>query len=444
MKQKQNLDENSLRIKENTETESRILIRGGKPLNGKVKISGAKNSVLKLMAACILIPGEVILKNVAALKDVQQMLEILKFLGGKCKYNIVSETLKIDFSEINSCYAPFELVNKLRASFVILGPILSRQGSARVSLPGGCQIGSRRLNLHEIGLKKLGAELEFSHGYIEASAKEGKLKGAEIHLDIPSNGATENLMMAAVLAKGKTIIENAAKDPEIEDLANFLNECGAKITGAGTQHIEIEGVNLEELHGCEYSCMPDRIEAGTFLIAGFATKGHVIVDKVNSDHLTPLLSKLKEAGAEIDIKKNKIEIKASTEIKSIEISTLWHPGFPTDLQPLMMTLLTIAKGNSVIKETIYEDRFSQAEDLNRMGANIRVVGNMAIIEGVEELSGSIVRGKDLRATAALIIAGLMAKGMTEVYGLSHLDRGYYNLVEKLKILGAEIVRVEEE
>jgi len=317
-------------------------------------------------------------------------------------------------------------------------------GTAKVSLPGGCQIGTRRIDLHEKGLRALGAQLEISHGYVEAELTDEGMLGKEIYLDIPSNGATENLMMAAVLAQGKTVIENAAKDPEIEDLANFLNACGAKIEGAGSHRIEITGVRLEELHGVEYTTLPDRIEAGTFMIAGLATAGSLTIENVVPKHLTALLSKLEEAGADIQIQaENIIEVSSVGPLKAVEVNTVWYPGFPTDLQPQMMSLLTKANGTSIVKENIYEDRFSHVEELVRMGADIQVNHNIAVMKGVDKLTGAQVTGGDLRATAGLIIAGLTADGITEVRGLNHLDRGYSDFSGKLASLGAEINRVSD-
>jgi UDP-N-acetylglucosamine 1-carboxyvinyltransferase len=427
----------------NADKVEKILVRGNKPLNGRVRTSGAKNAVLKQMAASILIPAPLIIRDVPPLQDVFRMIQILEFLGGKCEFDTKAEVLSIDCSNLNGSYAPFELVSKLRASFVILGPLLTRMKTAKVSLPGGCQIGTRRIDLHEKGLRSLGANIEISHGYVEAECPEEGLTGKDIYLDIPSNGATENLMMAAVLAQGKTVIENAAKDPEIEDLANFLNSCGAKIQGAGEHRIEITGVKLSDLHSTDYKTLPDRIEAGTFLIAALATNGKVLVDNVIPKHLTALLSKLEEVGAKINQTETSIEISANGSLKATEISTVWYPGFPTDLQPQLMALLTKAEGTSIVKENIYEDRFSHVQELVRMGADIQVNHNVAVMRGVNKLTGAHVIGGDLRATAGLIIAGLMSDGITEVKGLNHLDRGYNDFSGKLTSLGAETTRVSE-
>ncbi len=421
----------------------KILVRGNKPLEGNIRVSGAKNAVLKQMAACLLVPDEIILKEVPALQDVFKMIQIIEFLGGKCEFDVQSETLKVNCKDLNGSYAPFDLVSKLRASFVILGPLLTRMGTAKVSLPGGCQIGTRRLDLHEKGLRALGARIDISHGYVEAECPEGGMVGKEIYLDIPSNGATENLMMAAVLAKGKTIIENAAKDPEIEDLANFLNACGAKIEGAGSHLIEITGVDVNDLHGTTYKTLPDRIEAGTFLIAALATGGSVLVENVVPKHLTALISKLEESGGQLTCYEDSIHAVGKGKLKATEINTVWYPGFPTDLQPQLMAMLTKAEGTSIVKENIYEDRFSHVEQLVRMGADIQVNHNVAVMRGVEKLTGAQVIGGDLRATAGLIIAGLMSDGISEVRGLNHLDRGYSNFTEKLVRLGAEVNRVSD-
>ncbi len=421
---------------------SKLVIKGGSVLSGAVRTSGAKNSVLKLMAACLLVPDEILLSNVPPLQDVCQMIEILEFLGASCDYDEQAETLKVNAKHISSTFAPYDLVSRLRASFVILGPLLARMGEAKVSLPGGCQIGSRRIDLHEKGLKEMGAKLEINHGYVEGEVSGGKLKAAKLHLDIPSNGATENLMMAAVLAEGTTVIDNAARDPEIEDLANFLIACGAKIEGAGTSSILIHGVSVNELHGTAYSTLPDRIEAGTFLIAGLATKGSVTATNISALHMNALLSKLKEMNAKIDLTPDSVQVSYQGPLKPAEISTVWYPGFPTDMQPQISALLTIVEGTSIIKESIYEDRFSHIEELVRMGADAQVSHGVAVMKGVESLSGAKVVGSDLRATAGLAIAALVANGYTEVQGLGHLDRGYSHFTAKLLSLGAQITRSE--
>ena len=421
----------------------KLLVSGNIKLQGSVKIAGAKNAVLKQMAASLLIPAEITLKEVPALQDVFRMLDILKFLGVKCQFEQKTKTLTINATHLSGSYAPFELVSRLRASFVVLGPILSRMGTAKVSLPGGCQIGKRSINLHEQGLRKLGAEIKVSNGYVEALCTQNKLQGENIHLNIPSNGATENLMMAAVLAKGITTIQNAAKDPEIADLANFLNACGAKISGAGSSTLQIEGVELDSLHGCEYTTLPDRIEAGTFLLAGLATGGIITVENTIPAHLKSLVHKLQEMGGEINCSKNAVQISATGVLKAVNLITAWYPGFSTDLQAQFMAVLTKAEGSSIIQETIYEDRFAHAYELSKMGADIKVNHNVAVLKGVDKLSPSPVIGSDLRATAGLVIAGLMTEGTTEVYGLNHLDRGYSQFAEKLNSLGAQIQRVSD-
>jgi len=424
----------------------KFLIKGGLTLKGTVRTSPAKNAVLKQMAACLLVPGEVILEDVPPLRDVLQMIEILRFLGAECEFlDDEASALRINCAELSSHFAPFELVSKLRASFVVLGPLLARLHKAKISLPGGCQIGSRRIDLHIKGLALLGASLETNHGYIDGKLIDGlkSLEGSEIHLDLPSNGATENIMMAAVLAKGKTVMQNAAKDPEIEDLANFLNACGAQIKGAGTDCIEIEGCSLEKLHGIRYRSIPDRIEAGTFLLAALATRGKIIVENAIPKHLSALISKLRESGAQIeaDSENRIIHIDSPEAVGGLEINTVWYPGFSTDLQPQMTAMLTKASASSSIKESIYEDRFSYVEELVRMGAQIQLNNKVALITGVDNLSGAVIRGGDLRATAALIIAALSADGESEVYGLHHLDRGYSHFEEKLRGLGASVERL---
>lgn len=417
----------------------KIIIKGNNPLRGSVQIRGSKNAVLPLMAGALLAEDPCILHNVPCLHDVFTMDKILTQMGVEIEFTGRFMTIKTP-PNINP-YAPYDLVRKMRASFFVLGPLLARFGKAKVSLPGGCAIGTRPVDIHLKGLEKLGAEISLENGYVIA---KGKLKGAEIYLDFPSVGATENLMMASTLAEGITKIYNSAQEPEIVDLANFLNKLGAKITGAGTEIITIEGV--KELGGCEHTVIPDRIEAGTFLIAGVATKGEVQVNSVNPEHLTTFLTKLSEAGTEIEIGKNYIKAKSpSCRLKPIAVTTLPYPGFPTDLQAQMMALLTCADGTSIIKETIFENRFLHAAELCRMGANITLEGNTAIVKGVEHLKGAPVMASDLRASAALIIAGLMAKeGETIISRVYHLDRGYERIEERLASLGASIQRIRED
>lgn len=420
--------------------EDKLVITGGNKLSGEVIVSGAKNAVLKQMAASLLYPGPVCIKNVPNLTDVYSMLEVLEFLGAKVKFK--NATLEIDSSDISGSFAPHELVNKLRASFIVFGPLLGRFKEAKVSLPGGCQIGARRLDLHEKGLKALGAEVKLEQGYMIAHVN--KLIGTRIYLDLPSNGATENILLASVLAEGETIIENAACDPEIADLANFLVSMGAKIQGAGTHQILINGVKQKDLHSTEYTAIPDRLEAGTYLTSAIATHGEIILRNVEPEHIQATSSKFQEAGVEIEILDSKtIHAKAtSKKLKAQDISTGWYPGFPTDMQALITVPLALASGTSTIKENIYEERFAHVNELSRMGADIKVSNNVAVVNGVEKLSGTKVRGQDLRGAAALVIAGLVATGKTEVTGLDHIDRGYENLEQKLKALGADIHRTK--
>ena len=419
------------------ESEERIIIHGGKPLNGTVRIGGAKNAVLKMMAAALLAKDVSVIRNVPNLTDVQMMGEVIKYLGAKVTCN--KGEVIIDARDIKDVEAPYELVSQLRASFVVLGPLLSRLGSAKVSLPGGCAIGERRIDLHERGLKLMGAEVRTEHGYVYASAEH--LTGARIYLDRPSNGATENIMMAAVFADGQTVIENAAQDPEILNLADFINSMGGKIQGAGTYQITIDGIRPEEAHGSVFDTIPDRLEAGTFMLAVAATTGELIVEGVNPHHLYSLISKMTEMGAEISIyAPDTIKVTMKGRAQATDVTTLPYPAFPTDLQSPIMAVLAAAEGTSVVTETIYENRFMQAGELRRMGADINLKGNVAVVKGVPRLMGAEVKSSDLRAAGSLVIAGLAAEGITEVSQLRHLDRGYEHLEEKFKALGANIWR----
>jgi UDP-N-acetylglucosamine 1-carboxyvinyltransferase len=404
-----------------------------------VTISGAKNSVLKLMAASLLTEEDVVLTNVPQLSDVNVMIEVVRHLG--CKVKRSGNTLVLSAKGITSSTAPYELVSKMRASFNVLGGLLGRCHEARVSLPGGCSIGKRGVDLHIKGLQALGAEVEISHGYVEAKAK--KLVGAEIHLDMPSVGATENIMLTAVLAEGSTIISNAAQEPEIVDLAHFLNALGADVSGAGTHEIIINGV--PSLHGAEYHVLPDRIEAATYMIAAAATRGDVLLENVVPAHFSSVVYKLTEMGSEITTPTpNALRIKTSDRLMAQNLVTQPYPGFPTDLQAPFMALLSVADGVSVLTETIYENRFKQVGELKRMGAQIQQEGDVAIITGVDSLYGAPVKASDLRAGAALVIAGLQAQGKTDILDIHHIDRGYELLVEKLRGLGATISRVSLE
>lgn len=417
-------------------------IWGGHPLRGHVKISGAKNSALVIMAGALLCPGDCRIRNVPLLADVERMGQVLSALGVQLTRQ--GDILDINASEIKTSKAPYELVTQLRASFFAIGAILARLGVAQMPLPGGCAIGARPVDLHVRGLQAMGAEVQIEHGicnaYVPGSSR--RLKGAKIYLDIASVGATENLMMAATLAEGETIIENAAREPEVVDLANFCNAMGAKIKGAGTSRIIIEGV--PKLHSVDYSIIPDRIEAGTFLLAAAITRSELILSPVAPEHLIPVIAKLRDIGVTIiDEKPDHLHILPAETLKATDIETQYHPGFPTDMQAPFMALLAVAEGDSVINESVFENRLRHASELNRLGADIRVKGNAAFVRGVPKLSGAPVLGTDLRASAALVIAGLAAEGQTTIQGLQHLDRGYDRLDVKLQQLGAKILRVGE-
>ncbi|MEH1941368.1 MAG: UDP-N-acetylglucosamine 1-carboxyvinyltransferase [Nostoc sp.] len=425
------------------EADSSVLqIWGGHPLRGHVKISGAKNAALVIMAGALLCPGDCRIRNVPLLADVDRMGQVLLALGVRLTRQ--GDILDINASEIKTSKAPYELVTQLRASFFAIGAILARLGVAQMPLPGGCAIGARPVDLHVRGLQAMGAEVQIEHGicnaYVPGSSK--RLKGAKIYLDIASVGATENLMMAATLAEGETIIENAAREPEVVDLANFCNAMGAKIQGAGTSRIIIEGV--PKLHSVDYSIIPDRIEAGTFLLAAAITRSELLLSPVAPEHLIPVIAKLRDIGVTIiEEKPEHLRILPAESLKATDIETQYHPGFPTDMQAPFMALLTLAEGDSVINESVFENRLRHASELNRLGADIRVKGNAAFVRGVPKLSGAPVLGTDLRASAALVIAGLAAEGQTTIQGLQHLDRGYDRLDVKLQQLGAKILRVGE-
>jgi len=416
----------------------KLLIRGGNRLTGTVKISGAKNAVLPIIAAAILGSQSSYLLEVPVLEDVRTICKVLECLGMKIDYS-EPNALHIDSRKIVSCEAPYELVRTMRASFLVMGALLARKGKARISQPGGCAIGTRPIDIHLKGFEALGARIEMGHGYIEASAPNG-LVGTTIYLDFPSVGATENLMMAASMAKGTTIIENAALEPEIVDLANYINVMGGKVRGAGTNAIRIEGV--KELKGGEHTVIPDRIEAGTFMVAGAMTGGDIRVDNVLCEHLKPLIAKLREAGATIEEDIRGVRVIGPKNLRGINIKTLPYPGFPTDMQAQVMALMSIAQGQSAVTETVFENRFMHVDELVRMGANIRTSGRGAMIDGVPKLLGCQVRATDLRAGAAMVLAGLVADGLTEITDIFHIDRGYENLVYKFKQLGADIERRE--
>ena len=417
----------------------KLIVKGGNRLVGAVKTSGAKNAVLPIIAASILGTTPSHLDEVPMLEDVHTISEVLKCLGLAVECSPEKNVLDIDSTEITSYEAPYELVRTMRASFLVMGPLLARIGKARISMPGGCAIGARPIDIHLKGFEALGVKIEQGHGYIEASAPEG-LKGTSIYFDFPSVGATENIMMAASLAEGTTILENAAEEPEIVDLANYLNKMGAKIRGAGTDTIRIEGV--DKLHGADYTIIPDRIEAGTYMIAAAMTGGDIVVENVLPEHQKPLIAKLREAGAVVEEDIDKVRVIGKNQLKAVSIKTLPYPGFPTDMQAQMMAMMVIAEGRSKVTETVFENRFMHVVELNRMGAQISTEGRSAVIDGPCKLTGCDVRATDLRAGAAMILAGLVAEGTTRIGDLHHIDRGYENIVAKLKNLGADIERVD--
>lgn len=380
------------------------------------------------------------LTEIPKLDDVHTVCDVIHSLGVKIE-NPCKGTLVLDGSNLNNSVAPYDLVRRMRASFLVMGPLLARQRHAKISLPGGCSIGARPIDLHLKAFEAMGAVIDLADGDIEASVPDG-LKGAQIYLDFPSVGATENILMAASMAEGRTILENAAEEPEIVDLATYLNSMGANIRGAGTNVIRIEGV--KELHGASHSVIPDRIEAGTFMVGAAMTGGNVYVENALSEHLKPLVAKLKEAGATVEEEIEGIRVIGSSDLKPVDIKTLPYPGFPTDMQAQFMALTTICKGTSVVTETVFENRFMHVEEFKRMGAKIRIEGRSAIVEGVPHLQGGRVNATDLRAGAALVMAGLVAEGKTEIGSLYHIDRGYDNFVLKLQRLGADIVRINSD
>lgn len=414
-------------------------IKGGIPLKGEVSIGGAKNAVLKLMAAAILAKGETKIYNVPDLTDVDIMLSVIEGLGTKTYYDKVEKSITIDATTISSITAKYELVSQMRASFIILGALVSRCKEAIVSLPGGCAIGERRVDFHIKGLEALGAKIKIENGYVHA--KVTKLVGADVYLDIPSVGATENLMLASILAEGSTRIQNAAQEPEIIDLANFLNTMGADISGAGTSEIVINGVRESDLHPIEYTTIPDRIEAGTYMTAAIATKGKAIIRNVFPGHLTFFNDKLLKMGANIKlIEPTALEVSCKNRLHSLNFVTQPYPGFPTDLQSMAMTLLTTADGVGIITESLYENRFMQVPDLRRMGADIHQDRNHAIIKGIKKLTCANLSASDLRAGASLAVAALMTEGTSIIENLHHIDRGYENFEGKIRLLGGKIER----
>ena len=412
-------------------------VKGNCTLSGELKVSGAKNSALVLLAAALLTEQKITINNIPKLTDINGMIEILLEMGVKIERN--QESISLNAEDLHHVELPYELVHGLRASFFCIGPLLGRLGQAKIPLPGGCQIGARPVIEHIKGLKALGALISVEHGVVTASVPgiNSRLKGSDIVLDCPSVGATETILMAAVLAEGNTTIENAAQEPEVQDLAKMLNKMGARITGAGGPKITIKGVKF--LTGCDYTVMPDRIEAGTFLIAAAITRSRMKISPVIPDHLNSVLQKLRDCGCSLEIEGDGIKI-IPKEIKGVDLTTQPFPGFPTDLQAPFMALMTTAKGTSVITEKIYENRMQHVAELQRMGASIRLQGNTAVIEGVPQLSAAPVIGGDLRSSAAMVIASLFAKGSSKIEGLKHLDRGYEGIEKKLNKCGANIIR----
>lgn len=418
----------------------KIIVKGGNQLRGTVKIEGAKNAVLPILAASILASkGQLELSNVPILSDVYTMNNVLRFLNIDVEFSENQHEIKMDATKQISTEAPFEYVSKMRASIVVMGPLLARTGHAKVAMPGGCAIGTRPIDLHLKGLTVLGAHITQKDGYIEASAD--RLVGTNIYLDFPSVGATQNIMMAATLAEGTTTLENAACEPEIVDLAMVLNKMGAHVIGAGTESIRIEGV--QELHGTTHAVVQDRIEAGTFMVAAAATKGDVLVQDAISEHNKPLISKMREMGVTVIDEDDGVRVIGPEKLKPVSIKTLPHPGFPTDMQPQISVLQLLAQGTSTLTETVFENRFIHLEELRRMNAQYKIEGSSVIMHGPTDFSGAEVAATDLRAGAALVIAGLVAKGYTQVTNLKYLDRGYYNFHGKLSALGAQIKRVSD-
>lgn len=415
---------------------NKLIIRGGSKLNGEVFISSAKNSVLPIIAASILGNGICMINNAPMLEDVFVIADVLRSLSADIKIDKINRTIEVDTSNLTNNQPSGELVRKMRASFLIMGPMIARFGGFKISLPGGCNIGTRPIDLHLKGFSALGADVSVGHGYVEA--KVNKLVGNKIYLDFPSVGATENIMMAAVMAEGETLIENAAEEPEIEDLAKFLNNMGAQIIGAGTDTIKIMGV--KELKGANHTPIFDRIEAGTFMVAAAITRSKIKITGVEEEHLKPIVAKLTEMGISMEAFDGGIIVDGNKQMKPIDIKTMPYPGFPTDMQAQMMSLLCTVKGTSIITETVFENRFMHASELKRMGANIKINERSATIEGVDKLTGSEVKATDLRAGAAMVLAGLVAEGNTIISDIYHIDRGYVNIEEKLKSLGADIIR----
>jgi UDP-N-acetylglucosamine 1-carboxyvinyltransferase len=415
----------------------RLLVTGGSPLDGTVEIAGAKNSALKLMAAALLARGRTTLRNVPKIQDCITMVEVLEHLGVACRWD--RGALVLETAGVRPVETPYELVSRMRASILVLGPLLATFGTAKVAMPGGCNIGSRAIDLHVRGLEKMGARFHSEHGFL--IGETSGLRGAIVNLDFPSVGATENVLMAAVAAKGTTVIENAAREPELVDLADLLTEMGARIDGVGTPTIEIEGV--EGFGPTDHTVIPDRVEAGTFAIAACATGGRVVLDGARSDHLDLVLSKLADAGADVIATEEGVAVSMGSRPRCVDLVTLPYPGFPTDLQPQMMALLASAEGTSIVTENVFESRFMFVDELNRMGADIRTEGHHAVLRGVDRLSAAPVRALDIRAGAAMVVAALSADGVTEIEDMYHVDRGYQDFEAKLTSLGAVLRRERE-
>ena len=415
-----------------------IIVRGGNRLSGTVEIEGAKNAALPILAASILgqnRPSK--LENIPLLSDIYTMNEVLSYLNMEVTFNEEDKTLELDATMDLKSDTPFEFMNKMRASVVVMGPLLARNGQARVAMPGGCSSGTRPIDLHLKGFEAMGVEITQGNGYLEATVDQ--LKGADIYLDFPSVGATQNIMMAATMAEGTTVIENAAREPEIVDLANYLNRMGAKVVGAGTEKIRITGV--EELTGCNHSVIPDRIESGTFMVAAAITEGNVLIKDMVGEHNRPLISKLREMGVTIEEEADGIRVIGPEKLTAVDIKTMPYPGFPTDMQAQFTIAQLLAEGTSIVRETVFENRFMHLEEMRKMDAQFQIDGQSAVIRGGNQLEGATVASTDLRASAALILAGLRADGYTKVIEISHLDRGYYKFHEKLSALGANVERV---
>ncbi len=416
---------------------ARLIVSKSDRLVGEVMVSGAKNAVLPIIAATLLVEGKSVIKGVPNLSDVNVMCDLLRYLGAVVEFE--KDTLTIDAKNITKNEAPYELVGKMRASFLVLGPLIARFKRATVSMPGGCPIGTRPIDLHLKGFKMLNTKVEIEHGCIDAYTTD--LMANHIYLDFPSVGATENIIMAASLADGITVIENAAEEPEIVDLANFINEMGGKVRGAGTNTIRITGV--KKLNEVEHTVIPDRIEAGTYMVAAAVTRGDIIVRNVINDHLRPVIAKLIEVGCKISEEGDFVRVVGPDIIKATDIKTMPHPGFPTDMQSLFMTLLSVSDASSLVTETVFENRFMNVNELKRMGADIKIEGKSALVTGVKELQGTSVKATDLRAGASLILAGLIANGESEISDIHHIDRGYVDIENKIRALGGKIRRVED-